>query len=95
VLLDNAMHESTGGQSTVSASVDFAGLAAACGYPHVHRCQSAEAMAEIFASRIPGLAFVHAQMAAGVAASLPRPTVLPQEVAQRLRSWIQNGGGGL
>ena len=32
VLLDNGVHESTGSQATVSANVDFADIAAACGY---------------------------------------------------------------
>ncbi|HXP67416.1 MAG TPA: phosphonopyruvate decarboxylase, partial [Steroidobacteraceae bacterium] len=32
LLLDNGMHDSTGGQATVSPSVSFAGVAAACGY---------------------------------------------------------------
>ena len=32
LLLDNAAHESTGGQATVSATVAFADVAAACGY---------------------------------------------------------------
>ena len=38
VLLDNGQHESTGGQSTVSHVVDFAALAAACGYRQAHNC---------------------------------------------------------
>src|SRR6202000_1851017 len=32
ILLDNGAHDSTGGQSTVSPQVSFAGVAAACGY---------------------------------------------------------------
>src|SRR6185369_12618585 len=32
VVIDNGVHDSTGGQSTVSASVDFAAVALACGY---------------------------------------------------------------
>jgi phosphonopyruvate decarboxylase len=32
VVLDNGMHESTGGQPTVSRAISFAGVAAACGY---------------------------------------------------------------
>jgi len=36
VVLDNACHESTGGQSTLSSAVDFAALASASGYPVAH-----------------------------------------------------------
>jgi phosphonopyruvate decarboxylase len=32
IVLDNGVHDSTGGQATVSAGVDFAGIALACGY---------------------------------------------------------------
>jgi len=32
VVLDNESYESTGGQSTLSRSVDFCGIAIACGY---------------------------------------------------------------
>ncbi len=32
LLLDNGAHDSTGGQATVSPSISFAGVAAACGY---------------------------------------------------------------
>ena len=32
VVMDNAVHDSTGGQATVSPSVDFAAVALACGY---------------------------------------------------------------
>ena len=31
VLLDNGVHDSTGGQATVSSGVDFAGVALSCG----------------------------------------------------------------
>ena len=37
VLLDNGIHESTGGQTTVSASIDFPSIASACGYPERRR----------------------------------------------------------
>ena len=40
VLLDNGVHDSTGGQATVSATVDFAAVALACGYAHAFVCDS-------------------------------------------------------
>ena len=36
VVLDNASHDSTGGQPTVSPVVDFAAVALATGYAHAH-----------------------------------------------------------
>src|SRR3546814_4314128 len=43
ILLDNGVHDSTGGQQTASPGVDFARVALACGY----RNRSAEHTAEI------------------------------------------------
>src|SRR5689334_11894712 len=41
ILLDNGVHDSTGGQPTVSAGVDFAAIALACGYRFAVSCRSA------------------------------------------------------
>ena len=38
VVLDNGVHDSTGGQATVSPNVDFAALAVACGYARAFAC---------------------------------------------------------
>jgi len=92
VLLDNAIHESTGGQSTVARSVNFCAIAAASGYPHV---QSLAAPAEVAAaianalSARRGPSFVHVPTLPGVPDGLPRPSVTPAEVGQRLRSYLQ------
>ncbi len=40
IVLDNGVHDSTGGQATVSASVDFAAIALACGYRYAASCRS-------------------------------------------------------
>jgi phosphonopyruvate decarboxylase len=89
ILLDNGLHESTGGQATVSASVDFAAIAAASGYPAVHHCATAAALADLFARPRNRLTFVCAAVAPGVPADLPRPKVTPIEVAARLRRHIR------
>jgi phosphonopyruvate decarboxylase len=78
VLLDNGLHESTGGQATVSPGVDFCALAAASGYP------SAAALAE----RGGGPRFIHVPILPGVPDRLPRPTVTPSEVAARLSAFL-------
>jgi len=40
LLLDNGVHDSTGGQATVSASVSFAHVAQACGYNATYACDN-------------------------------------------------------
>ncbi len=86
VLLDNGLHESTGGQATVSPGVDFCALAAAAGYPSVAATADPAALGAMIAKRDAGLAFIHAPIQPGVSAGLPRPTMTPAAVAARLRT---------
>ena len=91
VLLDNGVHDSTGGQATVSPNVDFAAVAQACGYPRGFRCDSeagfARALEAAFAGG-PRPVLIHALIAPGSLAALGRPTIAPHEVARRFRSFI-------
>ena len=91
VLLDNGMHDSTGGQATVSPNVDFAAVAQACGYPVAYRCDSAKGFAqalETALTRGPRPVLIHALIAPGSLAELGRPTVSPRDVARRFRSFL-------
>ncbi len=88
VLLDNAVHDSTGSQATVSTRVDLSGVAAACRYPEVRRCASlAELGSAIREART--LSFLHVLTLPRTARKLPRPTIGPAEVAARLREWLR------
>ncbi|MBL0195841.1 MAG: phosphonopyruvate decarboxylase [Myxococcales bacterium] len=88
VLLDNELHESTGGQSTVTHSVDSALVAAASGYPRVERVTTAEALAALVAAPTTELTFAHVKMKPGAPADLPRPTVTPIQVKERLAAYM-------
>lgn len=88
VLLDNGMHESTGGQATVSRNVDFCAVARACGYPRALAASDPDELREYVDWRAPGLRFVHVPIRPGVPDKLPRPTVQPAEVAERLRAYL-------
>jgi phosphonopyruvate decarboxylase len=88
VLLDNGVHESTGGQATVSRSIDFRGIAAACGYRCVFGASTPDELGSILKARAEGPVFVHAPILPGVEASLPRPKLTPPEVAGRLRAHL-------
>ena len=91
VVLDNGVHESTGGQATVSRSVDFGAIAAACGYARVERVSSPAELAGILEQPTTGLTFVQAPILAGVP-ELPRPSITPAEVAARLRAHLRPQG---
>jgi phosphonopyruvate decarboxylase len=89
VLLDNGVHESTGGQATVSATADLAEVARACGYPRVVRAAGAGHLTEVLRQGEPALTFVHVRTRRRASAKLPRPKVTPPEVAERFRAWLR------
>ena len=88
IVLDNGMHESTGGQFTVTSSVDLVAVASACGYPSAARVEDAAELAQIFAAPRDRLSFVAAAVAPGVPDDLPRPSITPPQVTQRLREHL-------
>ncbi|PZP39658.1 MAG: phosphonopyruvate decarboxylase [Azospirillum brasilense] len=90
VILDNGVHDSTGGQATVSASVDFAAVALACGYRFAASCASLDGFEAAFRQALAtgGPALIHARIAPGSMAKLGRPTVKPPEVARRFRAFL-------
>jgi phosphonopyruvate decarboxylase len=90
ILLDNGMHDSTGGQATVSGSVDFSGIALACGYQYAASCATLEGFDAAFraASEANKPALIHVRITAGSLAKLGRPTVHPAEVARRFAGFL-------
>jgi phosphonopyruvate decarboxylase len=92
ILFDNGIHESTGGQATVSRSIDFRAIASACGYPSVHAAATGDELSALVApvTRSPAgrLTFVHVPLIPGVGDGLPRPSISPPEIAARLRSHL-------
>jgi phosphonopyruvate decarboxylase len=90
ILLDNGVHDSTGGQPTVSGMVDFAAIAAACGYRHAVTCDSLAAFEELFPqlSAMPGPSLLHVKIQPGSLAKLIRPTVKPPAVASRFKAFL-------
>jgi phosphonopyruvate decarboxylase len=90
ILLDNGVHDSTGGQATVSATVDFARVALACGYAHAFSCDSLAGFADAFALalRQAGPVLLHVRIRPGSLQKLGRPTIAPHEAAQRFRRFL-------
>ncbi|MGH6953504.1 MAG: phosphonopyruvate decarboxylase [Alphaproteobacteria bacterium] len=90
IVLDNGVHDSTGGQATVSASVEFARVALACGYARGFACDELDgfgaALGAAFAA--PGPAFIHLRIAPGSMPRLGRPTVKPADVARRFKGFL-------
>ena len=92
VVLDNGVHDSTGGQATVSAGIDIAGVALACGYRAAFSCADLAGFeAALKAAGNQGPTLIHMRIAPGSMAKLGRPTIAPHEVARRFRSFITEG----
>ena len=88
--MDNGVHDSTGGQATVSSIVDFARVAVACGYRSGNVTDDLESFSEAFgdALRNDGPHLIHARIAPGSLDLLGRPTVKPPEVARRFKQFL-------
>ncbi|MCW8873772.1 MAG: phosphonopyruvate decarboxylase [Xanthomonadales bacterium] len=83
LVLDNGVHESTGGQSTVSRAISFAGVARACGYRQAEEGLGAADL-QRFLHNDHGPSLLQLKTKRGVPEGLPRPDVTPRQVKQRL-----------
>ena len=90
LVLDNGVHDSTGGQATVSPGVSFAGAAQACGYRTSYLCDSLDGFAAALEDGLAGPkpCLIHLRTAPGSLSPLGRPTVAPAEVARRFRDFL-------
>ena len=91
LLLDNEMHESTGGQPTVSSGVSFAGIAAACGYACAIAGDTTDLVDRVLDQPLDGPRFAQIKIRPGVETSLPRPQLSPCDVTYRFRAHLGSG----
>lgn len=91
VILDNGVHDSTGGQATVSPMIDFVDAALACGYAWGCCCDSLDGFDRAFRETLDnayGPALIHIRIRSGSLEKLGRPTVPPYEVARRFKAFL-------
>lgn len=91
LILDNGVHDSTGGQATVSPNVDFAATALACGYRSAYSCDDLTGLerAVVEAMRTDsGPTLLHLRIAPGSIEKLGRPTISPYDVARRFKQFL-------
>ena len=89
ILFNNELHESTGGQSTVSHSIDFCKIAISCGYERVIRARSLDNLKEIINDKTNVLTFCLLNIEPGIEDKLPRPEIMPLDVAKRFKKKIK------
>ncbi|KOV63457.1 thiamine pyrophosphate-dependent enzyme [Streptomyces sp. MMG1121] len=83
VVVDNGMHESTGGQHTVQRS-DFVALALASGYRDAARVEDGAALRAVRLTTGEGPVLLHALTAPRTGGPGRRVTHTPQEIVQRV-----------
>jgi phosphonopyruvate decarboxylase len=92
LLLDNGVHDSTGGQATVAPQVSFAEIAAACGYASALETDQVARLGEWLDSQAPGPRFARMLTRPGSPHDLPRPALSPVDVKARwLRHFAAHG----
>jgi len=90
ILLDNEVHESTGGQGTVSGGVSFSTIAKGFGYRHSFSSDSLQKFEELLnlASSQGGPTFIHFKIKKGTSGNLGRPVITPIQVKERLIKYL-------
>jgi phosphonopyruvate decarboxylase len=94
IVLDNQMHESTGGQATLSAGVALADVALACGYARALEGDDLGVIdALLGAPPHEGPSFARLRIRPGTLHGLPRPALSPEQVRARFSSHLLSSGG--
>lgn len=96
IILDNEAYESTGGQFSVSSTVDFCAVASACGYNKCLRADTEKDLANAVdtAKNSRGPSLIHVKVACGSPPDLVRPTVKPFRVKERFMRFLQSDTNG-
>jgi phosphonopyruvate decarboxylase len=94
LILDNGVHDSTGGQATVSANVSFAEIAAACGYASALETDDVGRIGTwLDLPPVDGPRFARLLTRAGTPDGLPRPSISPVDVKTRLMQHFRSLAG--
>lgn len=88
LVLDNAAHDSTGTQATLSATADLPAAAIACGYPQALRIDTLDQLDDQLNPTRNGLRCLHMRTLPRADRKLPRPHLTPPQVAERLQDWM-------
>jgi phosphonopyruvate decarboxylase len=86
IVLDNGVHESTGGQWSTSNNVDMAAVASACGYGHTFEAEDVDNFRLIMrrALETPTTTFVRVRVGVEDTQALGRPGISPSDNWSRL-----------
>jgi phosphonopyruvate decarboxylase len=90
IILDNNVHDSTGGQPTAAVNTDFPKVAAACGYRSAIYCKGLQGLRDGLGQALTtgGPTLLHLHIAVGSPKDLDRPNVTPEAVALRFQKFL-------
>lgn len=91
VMFDNQMYESTGGQPSVSVTLDFCGIAKSCGYPVVYQIGALAELKTILNNITDSLHFVYIRVTASNLEVKKRPSLTLQEYKARFSQFLHRG----
>ena len=91
ILLDNGVHDSTGGQATFSSGINFAEVAKATGYQNILATDDKVEFENFVKDNMnkSELSFIHFKIKPGSPSDLGRPTIKQFEVADRFKSFLK------
>ncbi len=92
LLIDNEVHDSTGGQGTVTGGVSFGAVAAGFGYDKIYSTDTLATFENILdevKSKNSGVTFIHLKTKKGSPEKLGRPKVTPAQVSVRFAAFVQ------
>jgi len=91
IVIDNASHDSTGGQRTASPTVDIAAVALACGYRRAHTVSTARDLKRQLENHMAGdgPTLLRMLVHTGARKDLGRPRLTPRDGYLRFRRWLE------
>ena len=91
IILDNQSYESTGGQKTVSSTVDFCSVALACGYRKCKAVNLKDNLRDVLKSvgKEKGPVLIHVKVKNQSDTCLGRPTLRPYQVKDRFMGFLK------
>ena len=92
VVVNNLAHESVGGMPTASPTIDWCGIATACGYVHTATVAATDELAGAIADALAadGPAFIEVKTDIGARADLGRPTTTAYENGRNFQKYLMD-----
>lgn len=89
ILLDNGVHDSTGGQSTISANVKFDKLAESAGFERYISVNDVERLPDALNLAKEAVSFIHVRTKAGKGSNMKRPHMELHEITSRFMRFLK------